>query len=381
MQSLSPPTLTNADDIPSPTDASAGPAGRPRLPPPSKLRRFWKGRPPAESPLEEPLEASLAAITWQPHGASPPPVERNKSRHQHMFVACKLRRPRKCGQCGGWIHHVTALGCCADRCEEVCHVRCIEEGDPLQQESPGAPKPLAHGHATGTALWDVMRPLLGSIMASRQTSYRHMARFTLNSKAHTVLLDKHTKRLRSMAEFAAQDLVVSVDDATQVEMLRAVRYACAVYGATLPFYQSIGESVKMHALFRGGIDDTDEAITRQVLAWMGTPHNWLLAYDWYCRPGHPCWMLVHDQPSATLVLALRGTVSLGDLLTDVCGAAVPFQRGHGHSGVVQAADSILQAALPEMETFLSSHRDVRRVMVTGHSLGAGTAALVSMLLR
>lgn len=59
--------------------------------------------------------------------------------------------------------------------------------------------------------------------------------------------------------------MVSVDDATRVEMLRAVRYACAVYGATLPFYQSIGESVKMHALFRGGIDDTDEAITRQVL--------------------------------------------------------------------------------------------------------------------
>eukprot|EP00668_Euglena_longa_P019942 GGOE01024782.1.p1 GENE.GGOE01024782.1~~GGOE01024782.1.p1 ORF type:complete len:608 (-),score=98.24 GGOE01024782.1:74-1828(-) len=380
MQSLEDPTsIVEGAKVPSPDDPSEA-IQRARMPPPSKLRHFWKGRSQVEQ--QEPLEVSLADAPNQLQDGSLSP-EGHKGRHKHVFVPCKLLRPRKCAACGQLIFHWAALACSADRCEEFCHVTCNElDNSPLQGPPAVVRRPLSEGSAAGPKqLWEIVQPLLGSLMAARQTSYTQMARLTLNTKAHSILLDKHAKRLRSMEEFAAQDLSVQVEDAIRLEMLRAVRYACAAYGATLPFYISVGESVKMHALFHGGMDDTDETITRQALAWMGKSSSCLLAYDWYCRPGHPCWMLVHDTTNTALVLALRGTVSMGDVLTDVCGSAVPFLAGQGHGGMVEAANSIIHAVLPEIEAFFTSHSDVPRLMVTGHSLGAGTAVLVSMLLR
>ncbi|CAK4106293.1 unnamed protein product [Aphanomyces euteiches] len=90
----------------------------------------------------------------------------------------------------------------------------------------------------------------------------------------------------------------------------------------------------------------------------------------------PKYYLYVDHDKQAVVLVVRGTASIQDFVTDMCMIPEPFQSGYGHRGIVHAAhwldwklrDQMLQLA-EEYPTY-----DVR---LTGHSLGAGAAALVA----
>merc|ERR1719221_257454 len=88
-----------------------------------------------------------------------------------------------------------------------------------------------------------------------------------------------------------------------------------------------------------------------------------------------------------VVISLRGTSSATDALTDLVCHPVPIQLGAhdgiAHAGMLRAARR-LDAALFELaEAGLSrlGSQAPRRVVICGHSLGAGVAALLSALWR
>jgi len=118
--------------------------------------------------------------------------------------------------------------------------------------------------------------------------------------------------------------------------------------------------------------------------------------------------LVADRSTKSLVISIRGTLSLHDMLTDlrgepgrmadetVAGVEVDWQ---GHQGMVNAARYVYKR-LHGMETGREGKREGREaredllgmalatpdyagysLVVTGHSLGAGTAAILAFLLR
>ncbi|XP_021716549.1 uncharacterized protein LOC110684404 [Chenopodium quinoa] len=107
----------------------------------------------------------------------------------------------------------------------------------------------------------------------------------------------------------------------------------------------------------------------------------------------PAFTVLIDHKDKCLLLLIRGTHSIKDTLTAVTGAVVPFHHtvvqeggvsdlvlGYAHCGMVAAARWIAKIATPCIIKALDEHPDYK-LKIVGHSLGGGTAALLTFILR
>ncbi|CAI5490000.1 unnamed protein product, partial [Closterium sp. Naga37s-1] len=95
------------------------------------------------------------------------------------------------------------------------------------------------------------------------------------------------------------------------------------------------------------------------------------------RPAHYVAVSAEKQ---CVVVGVRGTSSSADGLTDLCSAGVPFGDGHAHVGMMESAKWVAKKQGKLIASLLEQNPGYSLVTV-GHSLGAGTAALLAMLLR
>ncbi|XP_027126152.1 uncharacterized protein LOC113768657 isoform X2 [Coffea eugenioides] len=107
----------------------------------------------------------------------------------------------------------------------------------------------------------------------------------------------------------------------------------------------------------------------------------------------PAFTVLVDQNSKTFLLLIRGTHSIKDTLTAATGAVVPFHHsvvceggvinlvlGYAHCGMVAAARWIAKLATPCLLRALNNYPEYK-LKIVGHSLGGGTAALLTYVLR
>uniref|UniRef100_A0A8C9YJJ4 Diacylglycerol lipase-alpha n=1 Tax=Sander lucioperca TaxID=283035 RepID=A0A8C9YJJ4_SANLU len=100
-----------------------------------------------------------------------------------------------------------------------------------------------------------------------------------------------------------------------------------------------------------------------------------------------------DHVKKKVVISIRGTLSPKDALTDLTGDSerLPLEEQHGtwlgHKGMVYSAEYIKKKLEQEMILSQAFGRDLNKgtmhygLVIVGHSLGAGTAAILSFLLR
>lgn len=107
----------------------------------------------------------------------------------------------------------------------------------------------------------------------------------------------------------------------------------------------------------------------------------------------PAFTILLDKKQKCFLLLIRGTHSIKDTLTAATGAVVPFHHtvlhgggvsdlvlGYAHCGMVAAARWIAKLATPCLSKAVHKYPDYR-IKVVGHSLGGGTAALLTYILR
>ncbi|XP_057977786.1 uncharacterized protein LOC131164536 [Malania oleifera] len=107
----------------------------------------------------------------------------------------------------------------------------------------------------------------------------------------------------------------------------------------------------------------------------------------------PAFTILVDHKTNCFLLLIRGTHSIKDTLTAATGAVVPFHHtvvheggvsnlvlGYAHCGMVAAARWIAKLATPCLIKALHEYPGYK-VQIVGHSLGGGTAALLTYVLR
>lgn len=107
----------------------------------------------------------------------------------------------------------------------------------------------------------------------------------------------------------------------------------------------------------------------------------------------PAFTVLVDHHSQSILLLIRGTHSMKDTLTAATGSVVPFHHtvlsdagisnlvlGYAHCGMVAAARWIAQLSTSILMKALNDYPDYQ-IKVVGHSLGGGTAALLTYILR
>ncbi|CAL9118653.1 uncharacterized protein LOC103999711 [Musa acuminata AAA Group] len=107
----------------------------------------------------------------------------------------------------------------------------------------------------------------------------------------------------------------------------------------------------------------------------------------------PAFTILDDKETKCFLLLIRGTHSIKDTLTAATGAVVPFHHsvldeggvkklvlGYAHCGMVAAARWIAKCTTPCLLKAVNQHPDFK-IKIVGHSLGGGTAALLTYILR
>ena len=113
----------------------------------------------------------------------------------------------------------------------------------------------------------------------------------------------------------------------------------------------------------------------------GLPSADDVLYTWftddYDADHCPKFAVLVDRESERVVLAIRGTQSLNDAIIDAICDEEPFLDGFAHKGILRGAKRVMALGLPVVREALRANPGYG-LLVTGHSLGAGTSELVTL---
>lgn len=102
----------------------------------------------------------------------------------------------------------------------------------------------------------------------------------------------------------------------------------------------------------------------------------------------PSYVIIRDKPLGSITLIIRGTHSFKDLISSLTGAQKPHHLsdsngvvlGHAHFGMLAAARWLKKTVQGQLKQALEDNPGFK-LRIIGHSLGAGAAVILTMLLR
>ncbi|KAH8550853.1 hypothetical protein BGW37DRAFT_529373 [Umbelopsis sp. PMI_123] len=106
----------------------------------------------------------------------------------------------------------------------------------------------------------------------------------------------------------------------------------------------------------------------------------MLAYEWRkTEVFRPSYFIARDRATNSIVLSIRGTMSAFDTMTDLACEYEQWRGGLVHSGWKASAQWFLRELGPSLIAYANVH-STSALYIVGHSLGSGTAALLTIML-
>ncbi|KAG1460867.1 hypothetical protein G6F46_003776 [Rhizopus delemar] len=165
-----------------------------------------------------------------------------------------------------------------------------------------------------------------------------------------------------------------VRDLSEIEMAsRFWKFSVASYG-----WKGLNFIGKGNGILSDAIREHSDA--KSIIEYLMIPKEDLLAYEFRSAEAfRPSYFIARDRFTNSIVLSIRGTMSLMDTLTDLVCEYEPWKGGFVHSGMKHSAVWFFQYVVPQLKAFMNEH-ETSSLIVVGHSLGAATAAILTDML-
>lgn len=153
------------------------------------------------------------------------------------------------------------------------------------------------------------------------------------------------------------------------------------------FYRSEGNTPQVHELqqyeeFMSFAELAYETSVTQLQVKLRAIDYNLVRFDMATEPGRVGHFVISHTDKKRVIIGIKGTSTFSDILTDLVGLTVQQelngQQVNCHEGMYTAAKMLFDDTLPLVEQFFIPAG--YSIVVTGHSLGAGVACLLGMLL-
>ncbi|GAX74974.1 hypothetical protein CEUSTIGMA_g2420.t1 [Chlamydomonas eustigma] len=114
--------------------------------------------------------------------------------------------------------------------------------------------------------------------------------------------------------------------------------------------------------WRPGTNDKNgkpaQTYTAAIVKFTGIAEGDILHVNWNSEAFRPVHFLAIDRAANKIVISIRGTINMSDLLTDMCGKPVrheftPTLSGYVHSGLLQSAQFVVSSVWDKLEQALS----------------------------
>ncbi|KAJ3098571.1 hypothetical protein HDU97_003916 [Phlyctochytrium planicorne] len=177
---------------------------------------------------------------------------------------------------------------------------------------------------------------------------------------------------RHQAQHRTHDAVV---DARKIRVATYfLRYTVATYGTVVMNFLGAG---------KGYVRDTlrPKADKKTAVDYLGIPAEDMLLWEFSgVEAFKPKFFVSWDSKTAAIVISVRGTLNIHEVVTDICAEYEPYKTGFAHRGMLRCALWLEQHLVPQLIGLIRTHR-ARALYIVGHSLGGSIAALLTMLIK
>ncbi|KAI7903957.1 uncharacterized protein BX663DRAFT_505867 [Cokeromyces recurvatus] len=165
-----------------------------------------------------------------------------------------------------------------------------------------------------------------------------------------------------------------VENLSEIDMgARFWKFSIASYG-----WKGLNFIGKGNGIFSDAIREHSDA--RSIIEYLAIPKEDLLAYEFRSAEAfRPSYFIARDRFTNSIVLSIRGTMSVMDTLTDLVCEYEPWKGGFIHSGMKNSAIWFLRHVAPQLIAYTNEHSTTGLIIV-GHSLGGATAAILTIML-
>lgn len=176
-----------------------------------------------------------------------------------------------------------------------------------------------------------------------------------------------------------RDAVRANDDSfpftNQEEWYKYMRFATAVYGPAMIRAAEMDVTGKFDPRLV-----SKSVIKTRMSQHVGIPEQDMavMDVDYDGNSMHLRYFVAVDHVDKKVILAIRGTFSLSEIVTDVAAFSRPFCGGEAHSEMATVAERTWQVVGPTILELLEQNPNYELIL-TGHSLGAGCAALLNIM--
>ncbi|KAJ3007392.1 hypothetical protein HKX48_009176 [Thoreauomyces humboldtii] len=171
------------------------------------------------------------------------------------------------------------------------------------------------------------------------------------------------------------------------KIARYVRFASGAYGTNFLKILGIGkardflidDSTEHHNNHQSFAFHTDVPVEHIITSSFRNPNA--LHPPSLIAPVH---YLVVDAKTSAVVVSLRGTLGLSDLITDLTSSYAPYTTAGGHvgkvhAGMLESAEKVARGPVRSAVIEALNKHPTFSLVLTGHSLGGGVAALLALI--